>query len=447
MLALLQTLLAAAVLASAHPHNNEDHAHTARSPLPGNWYHAEDHPAHALFRRGDAVVDAAVGSPAWSASFPATIADVDKVPKAWTAALQAAIAAGKIPNIPQSTPDSTGYPTYPGLDPQGKEVCSATYKCRNPGDLWDAPDGVFGVTFDDGPLPTSDALYTYLKAEHIPATHFMIGINVLNNQRQFKTAFEELQNDIAGHTWTHPYMTTLTNEQVLGELGYTSLIISQLTGGRLPKYWRPPYGDSDNRVRAIAKEIFGMDTILWNHDTEDWSLTTGGTTPEQVHKDMASWFAGPKSPGIMILEHELSTLSVNAFIDGYPLAKAAGWTPRAVSQFHQGDSPYQNAAGNTGDVTSAPLLANGGGSNLQTSASTTTGAASTTNATATASQSATKTGVPSLVPGVTSSSPAKIAQSSASAIAAQSGAASLSSPRLPALFFTFAAALFIFVSM
>lgn len=23
----------------------------------------------------------------------------------------------------------------------------------------------------------------------------------------------------------------------------------------MPKYWRPPYGDSDNRVRAIAKEV------------------------------------------------------------------------------------------------------------------------------------------------------------------------------------------------
>lgn len=23
----------------------------------------------------------------------------------------------------------------------------------------------------------------------------------------------------------------------------------------MPKFWRPPYGDSDNRVRAIAKEV------------------------------------------------------------------------------------------------------------------------------------------------------------------------------------------------
>jgi chitin deacetylase len=30
-------------------------------------------------------------------------------------------------------------------------------------------------------------------------------------------------------------------------------IIHDSTGGRLPKYWRPTFGESDNRVRAIAK--------------------------------------------------------------------------------------------------------------------------------------------------------------------------------------------------
>lgn len=32
-------------------------------------------------------------------------------------------------------------------------------------------------------------------------------------------------------------------------------IIRRSTGGRIPRFWRPPYGDSDNRVRAIAQEV------------------------------------------------------------------------------------------------------------------------------------------------------------------------------------------------
>ena len=82
----------------------------------------------------------------------------------------------------------------------------------------------------------------------------MIGINVLQNPKEFTFAFETLGDDIAVHTWTHPYMTTKTNEELLGEFGWTMEIIHNSTGGRLPKYWRPPYGDSDNRVGAIAKD-------------------------------------------------------------------------------------------------------------------------------------------------------------------------------------------------
>ena len=61
-------------------------------------------------------------------------------------------------------------------------------------------------------------------------------------------------------------MTTLSDLQVVGELGYTMEIIHNSTGGRLPKFWRPPYGDADNRVRAIAKEAFGLTTVVWNQE-------------------------------------------------------------------------------------------------------------------------------------------------------------------------------------
>ena len=33
------------------------------------------------------------------------------------------------------------------------------------------------------------------------------------------------------------------------------LLIANSTEGRLPKFWRPPYGDTDARVSAIAKEV------------------------------------------------------------------------------------------------------------------------------------------------------------------------------------------------
>ena len=73
-------------------------------------------------------------------------------------------------------------------------------------------------------------------------------------------------DDIAIHTWTHPYMTTLSNLEIVAELGWTMAIIHDSTGGRIPAYWRPPFGDSDNRVNAIAKEVFGLTTVMWNRE-------------------------------------------------------------------------------------------------------------------------------------------------------------------------------------
>lgn len=66
-------------------------------------------------------------------------------------------------------------------------------------------------------------------------------------------------------------MTTKSNEEVLAELGWTMLLIHNSTGGRLPRFWRPPYGDSDMRVRAIAKEVFGLTTVIWNQEYADFA--------------------------------------------------------------------------------------------------------------------------------------------------------------------------------
>ena len=61
-------------------------------------------------------------------------------------------------------------------------------------------------------------------------------------------------------------MTTLSNEDVVAQLGWTMEIIHNSTGGRIPRFWRPPYGDSDIRVSAIAREVFGLKTVIWNQE-------------------------------------------------------------------------------------------------------------------------------------------------------------------------------------
>lgn len=87
-------------------------------------------------------------------------------------------------------------------------------------------------------------------------------------------------------------------------------------------------------MRAIAKEVFGLQTVIWNEDSADWCLTEGGgsgcgdagpTTDAELDNEFLGWAHGPKSPGMVILQHERTTRSVGSFLRTYGGIKAAGW--------------------------------------------------------------------------------------------------------------------------
>jgi peptidoglycan/xylan/chitin deacetylase (PgdA/CDA1 family) len=276
------------------------------------------------------------------------------MPAAWLNALNAAVAAGQIPNIPPSVVSATGdniaYPA--GTNSTGTDVCSATFGCYASDDILNAPAGVFATSFDDGPTDGSTLLYDFLEPKNISATHFMIGSNILANGALFQRAFNNLRGDIAVHTWSHRYMSSLNNTDVVSELGWTIQIIKNSTGGRIPRYWRPPYGDVDNRVRAIAKQIFGLECVIWNNDTNDWEIATGQTTLAQVNASLTTWLTGPKSPGLVILEHELDNNTSTGFIDAYPLIISQGWKIVSVARM-LGNSVYLNSQDGQSPVAAA----------------------------------------------------------------------------------------------
>ena len=90
--------------------------------------------------------------------------------------------------------------------------------------------------------------------------------------------------------------------------------------------------------------------ILSFCSTEDWSITAGATTVPKVEAQYAKWIAGPKSPGLVVLEHELSVQTVQVFMDMYPKIKAAGWQTMSLARIN-GSAVYQNAEDSTGPVT------------------------------------------------------------------------------------------------
>lgn len=61
-------------------------------------------------------------------------------------------------------------------------------------------------------------------------------------------------------------MTALTDDQAFAELYYTIKIIKDVMGITVT-CWRPPYGDVDDRIRAIAQSI-GLRTYMWSGELQ-----------------------------------------------------------------------------------------------------------------------------------------------------------------------------------
>lgn len=99
---------------------------------------------------------------------------------------------------------------------------------------------------------------------------------------------------------------------------------------------------------------------------------------------MTRFLRMPKSPGLVVLNHELSVITVGGFTASFPLIAQNGWTWRSLAQVI--GQAYQNAKSSTSDDVSVKgvLL-------VQSSSSTTTTTSTTMNS-ETASRTASSPG-------------------------------------------------------
>jgi hypothetical protein len=99
----------------------------------------------------------------------------------------------------------------------------------------------WGVSFDDGPSPWTQKLLNYLGTKNILSTFFVVGSRVVERPA---VLIEEYMagHEISVHTWSHHPLTSMTNEQIVAELGWTRKAIQSVLGVT-PTTMRPPFGD------------------------------------------------------------------------------------------------------------------------------------------------------------------------------------------------------------
>ncbi|KAN0137536.1 glycoside hydrolase/deacetylase [Lactarius tabidus] len=193
-------------------------------------------------------------------------------------------------------------------------------------DVFNVPEPkTMGYAFDDGPNCTHNAFYDYLSSQNQKATLFYIGSNVADWPHEAQRGLVD-GHEICAHTWSHRYMTAFASEDAFAELWYTMKMIKLVTGVT-PTCWRPPYGDVDDRIRAIANAL-GLQTIIWHFDSNDWRVGINNVTAADVDTDYQLFInnetAGNfNSAGGIMLTHELNNFTMSEAVKWYPALKSA----------------------------------------------------------------------------------------------------------------------------
>ncbi|MFG2128722.1 polysaccharide deacetylase family protein [Streptomyces sp. NPDC048751] len=131
-----------------------------------------------------------------------------------------------------------------------------------------ACNGYVGLTFDDGPSGNTTALLNALKQNGLRATMFNQGQYAAANPAQVR-AQVNAGMWVANHSYTHPHLTQLGQAQIDSEISRTQQAIAN-AGGGTPKLFRPPYGETNATVKAVAAK-YGLTQIIWDVDSQDWN--------------------------------------------------------------------------------------------------------------------------------------------------------------------------------
>ncbi|KDR66886.1 hypothetical protein GALMADRAFT_161844 [Galerina marginata CBS 339.88] len=264
---------------------------------------------------------------------PATIVPEDSNAQAKWAAIQ--------PSVPNIPPKGTLEGNFEGLNyPADDPDCWWTNtKCNNPktggipADVFTMPEPrTLGYGFDDGPNCSHNAFYDYLRSQNQRATMFYVGSNVMDWPLEAQRAVAD-GHEICIHGWSHRYMTGFESPDAFAELYYSvrafiPMQAVKIATGVTPTCWRPPYGDVDDRIRAIAHGL-GLRTVLWDYDSQDWQVgATAGVTSETVDKEYQVLIDDAKkgkfnNVGAMLLMHEINEFTMTEAMKMYPKLKEA----------------------------------------------------------------------------------------------------------------------------
>lgn len=116
---------------------------------------------------------------------------------------------------------------------------------------------------DDFTIEILDILDKY----DVKSTFFLVGFWVDKYPDHVKEIYKR-GHDVGNHSTNHPYMSKLSEDEILKELNITGNKIQDLIKEK-PILFRPPFGDYNNRLIDVCRDN-GYYVIQWDVDSLDW---------------------------------------------------------------------------------------------------------------------------------------------------------------------------------
>ena len=121
-------------------------------------------------------------------------------------------------------------------------------------ELCERYDKFVALTVDDGPSTLTPRILDILEKYDATATFFVIGGQVDATTEQTVCRAVAMGCEIGSHSFTHPYMSKLSEEAQLKQSEQTIAAIEQYAP--TPKHFRPPYMAADDVTHSVVPQIF-----------------------------------------------------------------------------------------------------------------------------------------------------------------------------------------------
>ena len=179
------------------------------------------------------------------------------------------------------------------------------------------------LTFDDGPSEYTSEILDLLTQYGGAATFCVVGNRISSYPDQIR-AIAAQGSEIATHTWSHQKLTSLGAESMERQIVRPIEAVHEIVDVPV-RFIRPPYGDVDSNVRAVARKL-GMPIVLWSIDTEDWRTMNADKTARAILKNVKN--------GSIVLMHDVHQPTLQAMRTVIPELAARGYQMVTLSELY-----------------------------------------------------------------------------------------------------------------